>query len=235
MKLRIIISAVAVLLIAVTVGLVAKSISHAKMTNEPDSNTARVTDSPTTVEVNPEAPAKSETAPLAEARCFCRAKSDIGQSPASVPDPCIDWGTIDPPYTGGNPQKEENQKNCAKRCSEKASQDANFNNDNWVCGNCFGKAGGYDFIAYSKVGTKDWRVAQTNPVNCCATGGVITCPSGWQEDPYNMKCKRDVCTVPQPCPTNNTLIGQWGFTWGCTIVQWGPATNITPVVIKSCN
>ena len=229
MKLRIV-TLIIVAFATASLGVLAiRSISQAKAASNVNNNVSPATNA----EDGLSAKGKSSAA---EARCFCRGSVDIGSNPSEVPDACIDWGTIYN-YSGINPQNENNQKDCAERCSKLAEQDSKFNDDNWVCQNCYGKPGGYTLRAYSKVGTRDWRIAQTNSVNCCATGGEIKCPNGWIADangPGNKKCKKDVCYVPEPCPPNNTKIGDWGFTWGCAIAQWGPATSINPVVIKSC-
>jgi len=116
MKLRVIASIVAVFSIAIMGGLIAKSISQAKMTKETDPSAARTTDSPSIVKVNPEVSGKTETTPLATAHCFCGVKPFIGPNPEKLNDACIDLGIL-ATYNEPFPMKEANQKDCCNKCS----------------------------------------------------------------------------------------------------------------------
>ncbi len=128
--------------------------------------------------------AKVEAKPkLAKANCFCKASWDLGSNPASINPAHIDWGQIKQ-YTGLNPQKEANQQDCRNVCESQAASDPRFTQE-WWCANVIGenlKPYSGKMIAYSAVGTKNYRIALQKDVTCAKTtstgGGTTT--GGWQ-------------------------------------------------------
>ena len=166
--------------------------------------------------------------------CWCGASVYQGDSFGTFNNRVLDWGEI---HSYNNPPTQNKEKDCQARCSAQAAQDSSFNNDNFWCAKA-AKAGQTRVVAYAKIGTRDWQVVQTKYVNCCQTGGGITCPQGWLPDgngPGPNKCKKMVCALQEaPLPPNNTLIGNWGFTWGNGIWMWGKATTIEPVQFSAC-
>lgn len=187
----------------------------------------------------------SDVLPQGKAHCWCRATMSTdtkGGAPThqgdkewnDLSDICLDWGAI---AIYSFPITNNKQEDCRKKCQAKAANDANFNNDNWVCANCAAKAKpalGASLYAYAKIGGNvwSWNTVQQNPTTCCLTGGSISCPQGWQPDwngPGANKCKKVACYLSEPpYPPTNTKIGSWGFTWDNMIIKWGPATSVTP-------
>lgn len=114
---------------------------------------------------------KAEAKPnLAKANCFCKASWDLRSNPASINPAFIDWGQIKQ-YTGLNPQKEANQQDCRNVCESQAASDPRFTQE-WWCANVIGenlKPYSGKMIAYSAVGTKNYRIALQKDVTCAKT------------------------------------------------------------------
>ena len=118
---------------------------------------------------------------LAKAHCFCKASWDLGGSPSTINPSFIDWGQIKR-VSGLNPQKEANQQDCRNVCANQAASDPRFTQE-WWCANVIGedkKPYSGKMIAYSAVGTKDYRIALERVVTCPKTGGGTTQTGGWQ-------------------------------------------------------
>ena len=104
---------------------------------------------------------------LAQAHCFCKASWDLGGSLSSINPAFVDWGQIKT-YSGLNPQKEANQDDCREVCEKQAASDPRFTQE-WWCANVIGeekKPYSGKMIAYSAVGTKDYRKALERDITC---------------------------------------------------------------------
>lgn len=173
---------------------------------------------------------------LFKAHCFCQISTDVGARPGSL-NSIADLGILKE-YSGFNPDNQANQGDCLRLCSTQAFQwwQDPSNRDQACAKN---GPGTMTVKAYAHVGAQPWENCQTlaTSFRCCGQAGNISCPSGWLADwngPGNDKCKRQTCSNLNPPPPNNTQIGNWGFTWGNGIWQWGPASNIVWPVVKAC-
>ena len=170
------------------------------------------------------------------AHCHCKIALPQGDMINTVSSIVFDLGDIAVYNDPINPQKDANQANCESKCST-AVHDLVQSHKDELCQR-IGKVGSDKVKGYASVGTRKYRICQTEGYRCCAIPGTLTCPGGWDPDwngPGNNKCKRTACTLHSPpFPPNNTLIGTWGFTWGNAIIQWGPANAVVPPSLKFC-
>lgn len=192
---------------------------------------------------NPVLPTNPETKALpkisATATCFCVVDAFNLTDLQSRMGPCLDLtATVNTTYSGLNPEKDDNVKDCNNKCSVAALQLTAAQKQaiaDCVCG--FGIANGTIIQAYSAVGTKRYRVSQsigtlTNLPELKTT--TCQCPSGWAANTTNVdggvtadgKCKKAVCgPFSLNPPANGTAVGDWGFTWGNALYAWGSAAN----------
>lgn len=166
---------------------------------------------------------------FAEARCFCRIGDDRGSQLNDYPNPMHDLGilhTYNKPIL--NPDNQENDNDCGRRCSEAASRwAANLTNDQ-LCAYAK-KTGSIKIVAYAHVGTKKWSVRQTlKTANCCVSAN---CPTGWDWNINAQKCAKGLCKVASNVPGGAASLGNFGFIHDNFIYQVLPGT----IVFKQCN
>ena len=171
----------------------------------------------------------------AKANCFCQAacQDNTGHKAGSVKGYLRDI-TVVGSYSGVGQQSDTNQTACNTECTTEAAKISKATLAQQACQK--GCASGSPIMAWSKVGTREWKSAQgygalqSSPANT-----VYTCPAGWFSNTTNIeggqtgdgKCKKksgDNTTVT-PLPPNGTPLGTWGFTWGTEIIAYGTAAN----------
>lgn len=170
------------------------------------------------------------------ARCWCRIGDDRGDEVKEYNNPMHDFGAIKH-YSGLFPQTDSNDNDCGRICSERAFQWASKMSNDQLC-KYLKKKGSNKIVAYAKVGTKKWSVRQTlRVVNCCVSGGNVSCPSGWEYDSNPKKCKKHVCEVASK-GYNGVLKdkngNEWGFIYDDHIYQM-IMPKIIPLTYYSCN
>ena len=163
------------------------------------------------------------------AHCWGGATVYAGDSLSSLPsNPIIDFGSLASYST-----QYGHNKDCEDKVSAAAASNSNFNDKTWLCQH-IQQRGSFRVAAYAKVGTQQYRVAQSIFVTC--TGGVrtCTCPKGWTANggsdggiATDGKCKKLACNgnMVSPFPPDGTQIGNWGFTWGNSFIAWGTTAN----------
>lgn len=171
-------------------------------------------------------------------RCHCRAAFYQGTAMKALNSYQIDLGILRDFNTLLGNATDNHEEECQDLCSQAAENHPNYNDANWWC-NKAGAGGKKRIVAYSKVGVRDWTIADNEYIDCCATGGQVSCPAGSTYDgngPGNKKCKKTVCNLAgaTSLPPNNYKIGDWGFIWGNAIIQWISGSS-TPLVVKSCD
>jgi hypothetical protein len=174
--------------------------------------------------------ARPASADWFSAHCFGAAIVYQGDSVANISNPLIDFGSL-----ASYGQQYGHDKDCADKVSAAAASNGNFNDKNWLCQH-IQQRGQFRVAAYAKVGTQNYRIAQSIFVTC--TGGVrtCTCPKGWTSNGDTQsdggiatdgKCKKLACNgnMVSPFPPDGTQIGNWGFTWGNSFIAWGTTAN----------
>ncbi len=165
---------------------------------------------------------------FAEARCHCRIGNDRGSQLNSYDNPLHDLGmihTYNRPIL--NPDNQENDDDCGRRCSQAAANWANSLTNDQLCAYAK-KTGNVTIVAYAKVGTKKWSIRQTlKSVNCCQTGN---CPSGWTWNINAQKCAKELCRVASDIPGGAISLGNFGFVHGNVVYQMVPGS----VIFKEC-
>lgn len=159
--------------------------------------------------------------PTATAHCFCSASWDLGSNPSSINPSFIDWGAIKA-YSGLFPQKEANQQDCKSYCAQQAASDSRFTAD-WWCANVIAesqKPYTGKMIAYSKVGTHDYRIALERDVSCSKgqttstpSAGFVAVDSKLKEEcgRYNNFQQQVKISNPLISPRMNKVIGAKGW------------------------
>jgi hypothetical protein len=172
---------------------------------------------------------------VAAASCFCKAIINVGNTAGtSIPNPLLDLGVVATYGTAIG-----HNADCENKCSQAASNNANFNNKTWWCQQIH-RPGHFRVSAYAAVGANGtYRVAQSIEFDC--SGGVMTCtcPKGWIGDngadggvtTNQRKCSRLACQpILHAPPPNDTKIGTgsplpWGFSWGNAFYEFGSSAN----------
>jgi hypothetical protein len=174
---------------------------------------------------------------FAQVPCQCAAAlADGGPAPA-LTNASINWGTV-ATYPAPNPFNSGNQNqraDCDNKCLMRANNDPNFRNNGWWCTRINRPFQG-TVMLWARLDVGAWHQL-TIPnagfnIKCCpippSTQGTQppACPAGFQLVPNAPDANR--CAKPageimaMPPPPDRTPIGQWGFTMGKTIFQWGP-------------
>ena len=162
-----------------------------------------------------------------EANCYCVIGDDRGSQLSSYANPFKDFGSIKT-YNGFNPDKQSNDDDCGRLCSERALQWLNNLNNDELCAYAK-KTGTVKIVAYAHVGMKKWSVRQTlKTVNCCQDG---SCPQGWDWNINAQKCAKALCRVASDIPGGAISLGNFGFVHGNTVYQMVPGS----VTFKQCN
>ncbi|HEV2851319.1 MAG TPA: hypothetical protein VHC97_00790 [Thermoanaerobaculia bacterium] len=172
---------------------------------------------------------------FAVAHCFCKAIENVGNTAGtSIPNPLIDFGQLATYNTAIG-----HNSDCENKCSQAASNSANFNNKTWWC-QLLKVKGHHRVSAYAAVGANGiYRVTQSIEFDCTGGDTTCTCPKGWvcngcspQVDggiTIDGKCKKLACQpdVISPPPADGTQIGNpsWGFSWGNAFYAWGTTAN----------
>ena len=179
----------------------------------------------------------------AAATCFCKISTDNIEGATSATGTVIDL-TGDPilpsPFTGLFQQSESRQQFCQASCSIAAQAVGKPTAMNAACA---AHASSTTVIAigvraYSAVGTRTYRVAETFGeayFHPAIKQTICSCPSGWLSNTSNLpagvtgdgRCKKLSGTYTGPLFQNGTPIGAGGeaFTWGNEIWVYGTAAN----------
>lgn len=174
------------------------------------------------------------------ATCFCVVSYNDLTGQTGRSGVCMDLtATVNKTYNGLLPMKDENRKDCQKRCSDAAYNLTPAQKQAIAdCACAAGVASGTAIRAYGAVGTKEYQSDQALGilVNTPAVSQTTCkCPAGWMSNTTNIDggvtgdghCKKIVCQPISitPFPANGTQLGNWGFAWGNALYAWGTAAN----------
>lgn len=154
-----------------------------------------------------------EESKYARANCYCRIGDDRGPSQNEYPNALKDLGKLKE-YKGIKPVNNKNEKDCGRRCAIAAEQWLSKLSTDQLCA-MRKKSGSTRLLAYSKVGGRKWQVRGAGrQINCCNTGGTLTCPSGWNSENNNYPgyCSKAMC--PPLVPGDRRLYNKDGSAWG---------------------
>jgi hypothetical protein len=188
---------------------------------------------------------------FADVPCQCAAAlMDGGPAPA-LTNASINWGTI-ATYPSPNPfnSGSQNQSDCDNKCLMRANSDPNFRNLGWWCTRINRPFQG-TVILWTRLDVAPWHTLTTPNagvnIKCCAVppvsqGTQPACPAGFQlvpNAPDANRCAKAAGEISvMPYPPDRTPIGQWGFTMGKTIFQWGPPKQqqqaTAPAEVRPC-
>ncbi|HWN09894.1 MAG TPA: hypothetical protein VNO50_11635 [Pyrinomonadaceae bacterium] len=182
--------------------------------------------------------ARSGKAILPTATCFCKISYNDLTNQKSASGVCLDLtGAVNKTYTGINPQKDANQTDCNTKCTAAAASHTG-SQSMASCACAAGKPSGTVVRAWSAVGVREYKSAQqigilTNQPQVSQT--TCTCPPTWASNTTHAnggvttdgKCKKLACSSISitPLPANGTQLGNWGFTWGNSLIAWGTSAN----------
>lgn len=199
--------------------------------------TADLNTAVTTTPKNPDAPAVQVL--NATATCFCVISYNDLTDQQSRSGVCMDiTNIVNTTYSGVFPEKDDNRKDCQKKCSDAAyNLSAAQKQAIADCACAAGVGNGTPIRAYSAVGVKRYQSDQAMGTLVNIPAVVQTtckCPVGWWSNTSNVdggvtadgKCKKPVCgPIGVTPPANGTPVGTWGFTWGNALYAWGTAAN----------
>lgn len=176
----------------------------------------------------------SDAMPLIKSHCFCKGAPYQGESPKNINGVFADLGTI---ASFGSFSLANRRKKCADKCSRLISMNSSYMDNDKAC-RSVKKTGQQRVVGYYKVGTQDWRICHTRFVKCCSSGGVITCPDGWNPEPnFVDKCSKYVCD-PVLKNYNGKLRKDngeyWGFIYNDQLAQLTQG-SLSPVIYRSCH
>ncbi len=186
---------------------------------------------------NPEAPAIQEI--NATATCFCVISYNDLTDQQTRSGVCMDiTNIVHTTYSGVFPEKDDNRKDCQKKCSDAAyNLSAAQKQAIADCACAAGVGNGTPIRAYSAVGVKRYQSDQAMGTLVNTPAVVQTtcrCPVGWLANTSNIdggvttdgKCKKLVCgPIAVAPPADGTQVGSWGFTWGNSLWAYGSAAN----------
>ena len=195
-------------------------------------------DENTVIPKNPNANMQQEI--NATATCFCVVSYNDLTDQQNRSGVCMDLTSIvNTSYGGAFPEKDDNRKDCARKCSDAAMQlTAPQKQAIADCACSAGLFNGTTIRSYSAVGTKRYQSDASIGIlinTPQVTQATCNCPTGWAANTTNVdggvtadgKCKKLVCgpISTGPFPANGTQVGNWGFTWGNALYAWGSSAN----------
>ena len=166
----------------------------------------------------------------AETQCSCAAALFTGNPNPVFDQASINWGYVATYPSGPFTNVDQNRIDCEQKCILRASSDPNFQNHAWWCSR-INKAYDGRVAVWVRLDPAQWHVpanpTSNYPLRCCIVppaGPACTAPFALvANSPDPKRCAKPSGEITSPpYPPDRTLIGQWGFTLGKTIYQWGP-------------